>query len=365
MLEFQPHFNEIAQLISQSRSNALRAVNAELVNLYWNVGGYISHKLQQSGWGDKTVSELASYLKQQEPTLKGFEKSNIHRMVKFYESYAQETFIYSDLPQLENKAEKVVPAAPLFSNQTEKVATVAPQFVVQDIRATILGKISWSHHCLIFARCKSAIEREFYIRMSIKERYSKRELDRQISACHFERTVLDKPQLSPALKAFNHDVSRIFKDRYIFDFLNLPESHHESELQQALVSQIKGFILEIGRDFLFMGQEYRLQVGSQDFFIDLLFYHRALQCLVAVELKTDKFRPEHLGQLNFYLEALDRNVKRDNENPSIGILLCKDKDHQVVEYALSRNLSPAMVAEYQMCLPEKSLWQEKLREILE
>lgn len=367
MAEFQPHFGEIAKLIQTSRANALRAVNAELVNLYWNVGAYISHKLSQSEWGDKTVSELAKYLKANYPELKGFEKSNLHRMVKFYDAYANEDFVPQLVdavrPQLENpeKIEIVDTVRPLLKN--EIVAAVRQQFVPMDIRKTLLGKLSWSHHRTIFSRCKMDVEREFYLRMSIKENYSVRELDRQISACQFERTMLGKTQLSPALQEFNQEVGQVFKDRYIFDFLNLPESHTESDLQKGLVSQMKNFILELGKDFLFMGQEYKLQVGNSDFFIDLLFYHRGLQCLVAFELKADKFRPEHLGQLNFYLEALDRDVKRENENPSIGVLLCKDKDCEVVEYALNRNLSPAMVAEYQVLLPQKSLLQRKLQEL--
>jgi RecB family endonuclease NucS len=147
--------------------------------------------------------------------------------------------------------------------------------------------------------------------------------------------------------------------------LNLPEPHGESELQLGLVRQMKNFILELGKDFLFIGEEYNLQVGNNDFFIDLLFYHRGLQCLVAFELKADKFKPGHLGQLNFYLEALDRDVKKPNENPSIGVLLCKDKDSEVVEYALSRSLSPTMVSEYKTQLPDKKLLQQKLHELFD
>jgi RecB family endonuclease NucS len=151
----------------------------------------------------------------------------------------------------------------------------------------------------------------------------------------------------------------------VFDFLNLTDSHTESDLQKGLINQMKNFILELGKDFLFIGEEYKVQVGNSDFYIDLLFYHRGLQCLVAFELKADKFKPEHLGQLNFYLEALDRDVKRQNENPSIGILLCKDKDSEVVEYALSRSLSPTMVSQYETQLPDKKLLQQKLQELFE
>ena len=159
-------------------------------------------------------------------------------------------------------------------------------------------------------------------------------MDGQISASFFERTMIGNKKLSTVLRETKSDLSNTFKGSYILDFLNLPELHNESELQRGLVKQMKNFTLELGKDFLFMGEEYKLQVGNSDFYIDLLFYHRSLQCLVAFELKSDKFNPEHIGQLNFYLEALDRDVKKEKENPSIGILLCKDKNNEVVEYAL-------------------------------
>ena len=231
--------------------------------------------------------------------------------------------------------------------------------------STVLREISWSHNLAIFSRCKTAEEREFYLKLSKQESYSFRELERQISASLFERTMIGKSKLSTGLKESNHDLSNTFKDSYVFEFLNLPEPHSESELQRGLVRQMKNFILELGKDFLFIGEEYKLQVGNSDYYIDLLFYHRGLQCLVAFELKADKFKPDHLGQLNFYLEALDRDVKNPNENPSIGVLLCKDKDSEVVEYALSRSLSPTMVSEYKTQLPDKKLLQQKLHELFD
>jgi predicted nuclease of restriction endonuclease-like (RecB) superfamily len=229
----------------------------------------------------------------------------------------------------------------------------------------VLREISWSHNLAIFSRCKTAEEREFYLRLAKQESYSFRELERQISASLFERTMIGNSKLSTALRESNHDLTNTFKDSYVFEFLNLPDSHSESDLQRGLVRQMKNFILELGKDFLFIGEEYMLQVGNSDFYIDLLFYHRGLQCLVAFELKADKFKPDHLGQLNFYLEALDRDVKKQNENPSIGVLLCKDKDSEVVEYALSRSLSPTMVSEYKTQLPDKKLLQQKLHELFD
>jgi len=317
-------FTDIIKLIKQSRTNAIKAVNAELIDLYWNIGGYISKKIEQSEWGDSVVTELANFIQTQEPEIKGFSDKNIWRMKQFYETY-------KDIPKL----------------------------------STLLREISWSHNLAIFSRCKTVEERGFYLKLAKQENYSFRELERQISASLFERTMIGNTKLSTALRETNHDFSNTFKDSYVFEFLNLPDPHSESDLQRGLVRQMKNFILELGKDFLFIGEEYKLQVGNSDFYIDLLFYHRGLQCLVAFEIKADKFKPDHLGQINFYLEALDRDVKKPNENPSIGVLLCKDKDSEVVEYALSRSLSPTMVSEYKTQLPDKKLLQQKLHELFD
>lgn len=317
-------FTDIIELIKLSRTSAIRAVNAELINLYWNIGEHISNKIKLSEWGDSVVTELAKYIQQNEPEIKGFSDKNIWRMKQFYETY-------KDFPKL----------------------------------STVLREISWSHNLVIFSRCKIAEEREFYLKLAKQENYSFRELERQISTSLFERTMIGETKISTTLRENNKDLKNTFKDSYVFEFLNLAEPHSERDLQHGLVRKMKNFILELGKDFLFIGEEYKLQVGNTDFFIDLLFYHRGLQCLVAFELKADKFKPDHLGQLNFYLEALDRDVKKSNENPSIGILLCKDKDNEVVEYALSRSLSPTMVSEYKTQLPDKKLLQQKLHELFD
>ncbi len=248
---------------------------------------------------------------------------------------------------------------------TEIVSTAMTQMTTSDIRESILAKISWSHHLVLISRTKTDEEREFYLRLCLQEKISVRELERQISSGVFERVMISNQTFSTVLKEIHQDVTNTFKDTYVFEFLNLPEQYSESDLQKGLVRQMKTFVLELGRDFIFIGEEFRIQVGNSDFYIDLLFYHRGLHCLVAFELKADKFRPEHLGQLNFYLEALDRDVKKTNENPSIGVLLCKDKDSEVVEYALSRTLSPTMVTEYTTTLPDKKLLQQKLHELFE
>ncbi len=317
-------FLDIINLIRLSRSNAIRAINSELIDLYWNIGKYISGKIAKSEWGDSVVLELAKYIQQSEPGIKGFSDKNIWRMKQFYEAY-------KDFPKI----------------------------------STLLREISWSHNLAIFSRCKSVEEREFYLKIAKQESYSFRELDRQISTSLFERTMIGNIKLSTTLRETNQNLTNTFKDSYVLEFLSIPEPHSERELQRGLAKQMKRFILELGKDFLFIDEEYKLQVGNSDFYIDLLFYHRGLQCLIAFELKADKFKPDHLGQLNFYLEALDRDVRKTNENPSIGVLLCKDKDREVVEYALSRSLSPTMVSEYKTQLPDKKLLQRKLHELFE
>ena len=351
----QKQFTEIISLIKQVRNNTLMTVNTELINLYWNVGEYISRKVANANWGDGTIDELSDLIQKEHPDLKGFNRSGLYRMRRFYETYAQSKFVSTVLTQIE------LPE----SQTTGIVSTVVTQLETSDIRSSILAKISWSHHLVLLSRTKSDEEREFYLRLCLREKTSVRELERQISSGVFERIMIGNQTLSPALKEIHPDVTNTFKDTYVFEFLNLPEKHSESDLQKGLVRQMKNFILELGRDFIFIGEEFRVQVGNGDFYIDLLFYHRGLQCLVAFELKADKFKPEHLGQLNFYLEALDRDVKKPNENPSIGVLLCKDKDSEVVEYALSRTLSPTMVTEYTTKLPDKKLLQQKLHELFE
>lgn len=346
-------FSDILQFIQQSRKYALKAVNVELINLYWNVGAYIRQKLAGAEWGVKAVRELAAVIQQNHPELKGFDRTGLYRMVQFYETYYQNPIVAPVVRQIQ-----------VSDNENDKiVAPLVRQFEFEDIRKTVLVQISWTNHLIIFSRCKTEEEREFYVRMCINEKYSKRELDRQIFASLFERTMLTNTQFPVNAQALQTELINAFKDSYVFEFLNLPEPHNETDLKKGLIRQMKKFVLELGKDFLFVGEEYKVQVGNSDFYMDLLFYHRALQCLVAFELKADKFRPEHLGQLNFYLEALDRDVKKENEKPSIGILLCKDKENQVVEYALSRSLSPTMVSEYKTKLPDKKFLERKLHEI--
>jgi len=323
-MELNRQFSEIVSLIHQARNNALKVVNIELINLYWNIGEHISKRIANAEWGQSVVQQLAEYLQKNEPDLKGFSDKNLWRMKQFYEAY-------SDYPKL----------------------------------SPLVRELSWTNNLTILARAKTIEEKEFYLRICKEERYSKRELERQISSSLFERVMIGNAKLSPRLRQTHPNIDNNLKDSYVFEFLNLPEPHSESDLQRGLIEQMKNFILELRKDFLFVGEEYKIQVGNSDFYLDLLFFHRGLQCLVAFELKKDSFKPEHLGQLNFYLEALDRDIKKENEHPSIGILLCKDKDSEVVEYALSRSLSPTMVSDYKTQLPDKRLLQKKLHELFE
>ena len=315
-------FEDILLMIRQTQLNTLRLVNTSLIDLYWSIGEYVSLKTANEGWGRSTVSQLAEYIATEACDAKGFSDKNIWRMKQFYEAY-------TDQPKL----------------------------------SALLREVSWTNNLTIITRTKSNEERYFYLRSCIEERYSTRELERQISASLYERTMLSDTKLSPVAKETYPDMVSSLKDSYVFEFLGTQSIDREGDLRKGLVAQMKAFILELGKDFIFIAEEYRLQVGNSDFYIDLLFFHRGLQCLVAFELKNDKFKPEHLGQLNFYLEALDRDIKRSNENPSIGILLCKDKDNEVVEYALSRSLSPTMIAEYQVQLPDKKILQQRLHQL--
>jgi len=322
--QVESQFLEVVKLIQESRFNAYKAVNTELIDLYWRVGEYIGNRIINEEWGKSIVVQLAQYIQSAEPDIKGFSDKNLWRMKQFFETY-------KDHPKL----------------------------------SALLRENTWTNNLAIFSRSKSIEEKEFYLRLCAKEMYSSRELERQMNSGVFERVMIGNQKLSSVMRELKPDISYGFKDTYVFEFLNLPEVHSEGELQHALIAQMRNVILELGKDFLFMDEQYRIQVGNSDFFIDLVFYHRSLQCLIAFELKADKFKPEHLGQLNFYLEALDRDVRKPHENPSIGILLCKNKDSEVVEYALSRNLSPAMVAEYQTILPEKKALQRRFHELFE
>ncbi|MDF2399200.1 DUF1016 family protein [Pseudomonas sp. 3MA1] len=314
-------FGEVAQMITAARQRAVRAVNTELVELYWQVGAYISRKIQAAEWGDGVVQQLADYLARQQPGLRGFTRANLFRMRQFYEAYRGD--------------EKVAP---------------------------LVRQLSWSHHLVVMGQSKGPSEREFYLRLAIQEQWSRRELERQIKSALFERTLTRPANASATLRQDRPEALKVFKDAYMVEFLDLAQGHGEADLHQGLVRQLKDFLVEMGRDFCFVASGFPLQVGGRDFALDLLLFHRGLNCLVAVELKVGRFEPEYLGKLDFYLEALDRQVRKPHENPALGVLLCASKEDEVVEYALNRSLSPALIAEYRTQLPDKKLLQAKLQE---
>lgn len=317
----QNDFTEITHLIAAARQRAVQAVNTTLIELYWQVGLTISRKIEQAEWGDGVVAQLAEHLAHTQPGLRGFTPRNLFRMRQFYEAYRG-----------------------------------------NEIVAPLVRQLPWTHNLIILNQSKRPEEREFYLRLAIQEKWSSRELERQFKNGLFERTVLSPAKVSAVLSQIHPDALGIFKDSYMVEFLDLPQGHAEADLHQGLLLRLKDFLIELGRDFCFVGSEYPLQVGGRDFALDLLFFHRGLNCLVAIELKVGRFEPEYLGKLGFYLEALDRDVKKSHEQPAIGVLLCASKDDEVVEYALSRSLSPALISEYQTQLPDKALLQAKLHE---
>ncbi|WP_225410082.1 PDDEXK nuclease domain-containing protein [Stigmatella hybrida] len=314
-------FGDVVALIEAARREASRAVNVQLIELYWKIGAVISRRIENDGWGKGTVEELAAHLARTQRSTRGFSPQNLWRMRQFFETYR-------DVPEL----------------------------------STLVRELPWSANLHIMSGAKRPEAREFYLRMAVQMRWNVRELARQIDAGAFERAVAAPPKLSTALREVHPGAVDVFKDVYSFEFAGLPKGHSETELHEGLLRHLGRFITEIGRDFCFVGSEYPVQVGNRDFAIDLVFFHRGLQCLVAFELKVGRFEPEHLGKLSFYVEALDRDVRKPHERPSIGVLLCASKEDEVVEFALARTTSPTLVAEYQTVLPPKDVLRAKLHE---
>lgn len=317
----QNDFVTVYQMIISAKSKVLQQVNSTLIALYWDVGGYVSRKVVKDGWGQGVVEQLSRYIVSQNQSIKGFSTRNIWRMKQFFEVYQQDTKL-----------------------------------------SALLTEISWSNHLHILSKTKTMEEKAFYLNLAIKHHYSERDFSRLIDSGTYERTALANQKLSAVLTEFP-DSRDHFKDSYVFEFLELPDDHKEQDLRKALIKHLKKFLMELGPDFTLMGEEYTLQVGMKDFRIDLLMFHRALNCMVALELKSSEFQPAHLGQLQFYLEVLDTDIKKPHENPSIGILICKSRDDEVVKYAMNRHMSPTMIAEYETKLINKKLLQNKLHEL--
>lgn len=320
--KYSSDFATIQTLITNSRNSIQKRVNSELINLYWEIGKYISDKCNTPNWGSSVVKKLSEYLTSKEPKSKGFSSQNLWRMEQVYDTYSL--------------SEKLSP---------------------------LVREISWTNNLLILGQTKSDQEREFYLNLCINEKYSKRELERQLASGIFERTVLSTNNISPTANKVYPDIYNHFRDSYTFEFLKLQEEYNEYKFQKAVLGNLRDFILEFGKDFLFVEEEYKVQVGNNDFKIDLLFYHRELNCLVAIELKVGEFKPEYMGKMDFYLGALDKYVKKDHENPSVGIILCKSKDENIVEISLNRSASPTIISQYETKLIDKRLLEKKLDEL--
>jgi len=363
-LPYENQFEDIRLIIDAHKRRVYRAANYEQIATYWEVGAYVSDKLKTTQWGSKIVNNLAEYLKTKQPDLKGFDKRALYRMVQFFDTYSDINFL-----EIVQKEQFILPNK-IVGNETPQIENIENQNVIfvgnetpqfENELLSLLSLISWSSHLEILSGCTTNEERLYYILLTYSEKLYTKELVRKIEISDYEQTKIGNNNQSQVLKNFYPNAKNLFKDRYMVDYLELPDKHIERDLQSGLVAQMKKFLLDLGGDFVFMGDEYRLQVGMNDFFVDLLFFHRGLRCLVAIEIKTTKFKPEYMGQLDFYLEALDRDVKKKDENPSIGILLCKNADSETVEYALSRSLSPTMIAEYKRQLIPK----EELQKILQ
>ena len=367
-ISIEQQFGEIINIILQHKSNASRAVNEELLLTAWYVGGYVSTKLKSKEWGSKVVSQLSEHIRSQHTDIKGYSKRNIYNMVMFYDEYSSETFIATIRQYLNTEFVQPKTAQIEASDHKQEVPVIVQPKTAQFVQPIvgqmpkILELTTLTNHIEILCRCKSNEERLFYILYANKEHLVKRELQRCISNQTYAGLLGSKDNMSKGLLERYPNAPIMFKDTLFVDFLNLPKKHSETKLRNGLVEHMKQFILELGKDFIFMDQEYRLNIGTSTFKADLLFFHRGLQALVAVELKKTKFHPRDLGQLEFYLEALDRDVKRSNENPSIGIILCPEADRVVVEYAISRSMSPTMIAEYKRILIPQERMQQQLNE---
>ena len=361
----EQQFNEVVLIIQQHRSKASQAINQEVLLTAWHIGGYVSAKLKSEEWGRKVVSQLSEFIRSHHPEIKGYSRSSIYNMVMLYDEYSSLSF--QSMVQKYLRAEFVQPVAGQLKDYSKEDLdrAISPHINAQSL-ATPIPKIltytTLTNLIEITCRCKSDEERLFYILYAHKEQLAKRELQRCISNQTYATLLGSKKNMSRGLLETYPNAPIIFKDTLFVDFLGLPQKHSEVSLKSGLIEHMKQFILELGKDFIFMDQEYNLNVGASSFKADLLFYHRGLQALVAVELKKTKFHPRDLGQLEFYLEALDRDVKRSNENPSIGILLCPEADKVVVEYAMSRSMSPTMIAEYKRILIPQERMQQQLNE---
>lgn len=320
--EYSAFLGRLKKEIVTARQKAYQAVNRQLTELYLLIGKGVYEKIEVSKWGEGVVETLARDLQREFPDMRGFSAQNLWRMKQIYETYRED----------------------------EKLST-------------LLRELPWSHNVLIVHHTSSIEEKEFYIKTCISEKWSFRELQRQINSSLYERFMLSKKadKLIPHTK--ERDFLAHFKDEYIFDFLGLKDNFSEGDLRKAILGNLKQFFLEFGKYFTFVGEEQKLTVGKEDYKVDLLFYHRLLKCLVAVELKIGKFKPEYVGKMQFYLSALDEKLKLKDENPSVGLILCKSKDEEVVRIAISNAVSTMKVATYKTKVIDKELLKKKLHSL--
>jgi predicted nuclease of restriction endonuclease-like (RecB) superfamily len=309
------HFlHAVKQQIRDRQLQAMRSVNRELVGLYWDVGEMIHQKQATLGWGKSVVETLARDLQAEFPGRSGFSANNLWLMRQFYSEYV-------DKPNLR----------------------------------LLAGEISWTKNQFIFGRCKDDLEREFYLRATARFGWTRAVLQHQVDNKSYEKYLLNQTNFDATVpEEIKNQALLAVKDHYTFDFLGLADEHSEHDLEQALVKNVRSFLAEMGGAYAFIGNQYRLEVGGQEYFIDLLLFHRRLRCLVAIELKIGDFKPEHKGKMEFYLEALDCQEKMEGENPPIGIIICRSKNKTVVEYALRTASRPIGVATYEIvaALPE-------------
>ena len=364
--ELERQFAFVNSMIERYRSSAISMVNTAALQMNWEIGQYISMQLKSARWGTKIVSDLADYLKRTNPKQRGFGKRHLYNMVKFYDTYSAKPFLntLSNLHLPEFVQSRIAQLETPSKSVTNEIVQLGIAQLEEDLQPLpkLLSIIPFTSHIEIMNRCRSDEERIFYMLYARHQGMKTEELRRCIVNQTFSSLMDKEKMLSPKLLDEYPQSEFMLKDKAIVDFLNLPQEHNEHHLHKGLLEHMKAFILELGKDFLFIESEFGVQVGGSTKRIDLLFFHRALQCLVAIELKAVDFQPEFVGKMDMYLEALDRDVKRDNENPSIGIILCPSADRSMVEYTLSRSLSPTMIAEYQRKLIPQQVMKKSLEE---
>ena len=356
LLKYKEEFETIYGIIATHRKRVVRVVNNESMSMVWEVGGYVSYKQKTSAWGEGVVRQLSDYIRMKDPTARGWSYRTLYKMVQLYDAYSAASFADLLAQTDMSKYGEIVP----FETAQMEDGIIVP-FEMAQI-PNVLFATGWTNHQIILNRCKTDTERLFYMLYAGKERLENKELMRAIKTDTMNSLLGGKNVQSKVMANTYPDAPLLFKDKVFLEMLGLPLEYKESKLRKEIIAHMKDFILELGKDFLFIDDEHRIVVGGKTFKVDLLFYHRLLQCMVAIELKTDEFQPKDLGQLEFYLEALDQEERRSNENPSIGIILCKDADMEVVRYALNRSMSPTMVALYKEQLQVGGVIQRSLVE---